>query len=253
MNKKFEQIIEGKSITKELYGATEIKKLMDQGKSEEWPMEWKKIYFKSYPRLPQILFEKPSTAALRRSLSDTLLKRSSNRDFHSFKITKDILSNFLFFSAGISGKAKNWDNTSRVYPSAGARYPSEVYLAVFNSNDLANGLYHYNVKIHTLELLLKRNLKKKLIEIIGQKWIEKASVIVIITSVLGRSEIKYKNRAYRFCLIEAGHLGQNIYLVSTALNLKCCAIGGFVDEDINSLLDFDDNNEFASYILAIGK
>lgn len=253
MNKKLEQIIDGKSMAKKLYQATEIQKLLDKEHFEEWPMEWKQIYFKSYPRLPQINLGKPEKNFLRKSLSNMLLKRHSNRNFNFAKISKAALSTLLFFSAGITKKAKNWDNTFRVYPSAGARYPSELYLVVLNADNLAKGLYHYNVKNHSLELLLKNDLGGQIFRIIKQKWIKKASILLIMTSVISRSEVKYNSRAYRFCLIEAGHLGQNIYLVSTALNLKCCAIGGFIDKDINSLLDFNDNNEFTSYLLAIGK
>lgn len=253
MNKKLEQIIDGKSMAKKLYQATEIQKLLDKEDFEEWPMEWKQIYFKSYPRLPQITLEEPKKNFLQKSLYNMLLKRNSNRNFNFAKISKAELSTLLFFSAGITKKAKNWDNTSRVYPSAGARYPTELYLVVLNADNLAKGLYHYNVKNHSLELLLKEDLKDYLYKAVKQGWINKAGIVFIIASVLGRSEVKYKNRAYRFCLIEAGHLGQNIYLVSTALNLKCCAIGGFIDKKINSLLDFNNNNEFTSYLLAIGK
>lgn len=254
MSKKIKQIIEeSNSLTKKLYEETQIKELSDQTNFEEWPEEWKHIYFKSYPRLPQIKLREPSEAFLKKRLSGILLDRSSDRNFHSGQITKDEISNLLFFSAGITKKAEDWDNTSRAYPSAGARYPSEVYLVVFSSEDLEKGLYHYNVKTHDLELLLKGDLTRDLLKITKQKWIKNVGVVLVITSVLGRSEVKYDSRAFRFCLIEAGHLGQNIYLVSTALNLKCCAIGGFVDKDINSLLDLNDSNEFTSYLLAVGR
>lgn len=253
MNRKLKQIIEENSLVRELYDKTQIRELSGQSDFEAWPIEWRQVYFKSYPRLPQIELGKPRKTSLRRNLSNILLHRSSNRDFIFSKISKEEISTLLFFSAGITKRVKDWNKASRFYPSAGARYPSEVYLIVFSSDDFAKGLYHYNVKTHSLELLLKEDLKKQVFKVIKQKWVKRASVLLIVTSVISRSEVKYNSRAYRFCLIEAGHLGQNIYLVSTALNLKCCAIGGFIDEDINSLLDFDDNNEFASYILAIGK
>lgn len=253
MNKKFEQLIESNSTVKQLYEETQIRELLDQEDFEEWPVEWKQIYFKSYPRLPQIKLDNPKKTSLQKSLSNIILRRSSDRNFHFGKLSKKELSNLLFFSAGITSKAKDWNNTSRAYPSAGARYPSEVYLIVLNLTDLEKGLYHYNVKSHSLELLLKKDLKDYLYRATKQGWIKKAGIVFIITSVLGRSEVKYNNRAYRFCLIETGHVGQNIYLVSMALNIKCCAIGGFIDKDVNSLLDLNDNNEFASYLLAVGK
>ncbi len=64
--------------------------------------------------------------------------------------------------------------------------------------------------------------------------------------------IKYKERGYRYILFEAGHLGQNIYLVSKALGLKCCAIGGFDDDKFHELLDIDGDNEAVLYAFAMG-
>ena len=45
---------------------------------------------------------------------------------------------------------------------------------------------------------------------------------------------------------------QNIYLVSQALGLKCCALGDFDKELIHKLLDIDGITETAFYALAIG-
>lgn len=254
MSKKIKQIIEDSdSLAKKLYEETQIIELSNQIPSEDWPEEWKRMYFKSYPRMLQIKLEKPNKSSLRKTFASVLLRRQSDRNFRSGRITRDEISKLLYFSAGIKIMEKDWSNTTRIYPSAGARYPSEVYLVVLKSEGLGKGLYHYNVKMHALELLLKGNLKSDLLKITKQRWMKNAGIVLIITSVLGRSEVKYDSRAFRFCLIEAGHIGQNIYLVSTALNLRCCAIGGFIDKKINSLLDLIDNNEFTSYLLAIGK
>ncbi len=254
MNKKIKQIIEEpNSLTKKFYDETQIKELSDQTDSEDWPEEWKQIYFKSYPRMPQIKLEKPNKLSLKKSLNSVLLNRKSDRAFRHDKITKDEISKLLYFSAGITKKAEDWSNTSRTYPSAGARFPSEVYLVIFRLDNLEKGLYHYNVKTHSLELLLKGDFKSDLLKMTKQKWIKNVGIVLVITSVLGRAEVKYNSRAFRFCLIEVGHLGQNVYLTSTALNLKCCAIGGFIDKDINSLLDLNDSNEFTTYLLAVGK
>jgi len=64
--------------------------------------------------------------------------------------------------------------------------------------------------------------------------------------------VKYKDRGYRYIFIEAGHLGQNISLVAKNLNLSTCAIGGFIDEELNNLLDIDSQKESVIYIFAVG-
>lgn len=47
-------------------------------------------------------------------------------------------------------------------------------------------------------------------------------------------------------------MGQNFYLVSTALGLGCCAIGGYIDKRINKLLDVDGIEESTVALYAIG-
>ena len=83
-------------------------------------------------------------------------------------------------------------------------------------------------------------------------FIENPALALIMTSVIPRSEVKYGNKAYPFSLLEAGHIGQNISLLSAKYNLCCCAIGGYVDETICEVLDLTPD-EIPLYSLAIGK
>ena len=64
---------------------------------------------------------------------------------------------------------------------------------------------------------------------------------------------KYQDRTYRYGLIEAGHLGQNIYLAATSMGLGACAIGAFMDDEINEMLGVDGEEEAAVYMLGVGK
>jgi len=87
------------------------------------------------------------------------------------------------------------------------------------------------------------------------EFVKDASLIIFQTAVFWRTCIKYGERGYRFVLQESGHIGQNIYLVSEVLNLKCCALGGFriSDEQIEKLLDIDGITESLIYTSVIGK
>jgi len=42
-------------------------------------------------------------------------------------------------------------------------------------------------------------------------------------------------------------------LVSSAIRLKTCAIGGFDDDKINKLVDLDEENEACLYMFAVGR
>jgi len=99
---------------------------------------------------------------------------------------------------------------------------------------------------------LRGNYKKEILKSTGQDLIKNSSLIILISAVFGRTMVKYKERGLRYIFIEAGHLGQNISLVTEKLGLGSCAIGGFLDKEINKLLDIDSQKESVIYIFAIG-
>lgn len=219
----------------------------------EWPENWKTISFKFYPRLDKIDLSR-KIGLISEPLGSALLKRKSERDYKEEIIDKKTLSQLLFYSIGvIPEKNVKWNNTRRVYPSAGARYPLEIYLCLNNINDIKSGLYYYSPSGHELTLLrLDNKIQAKIFRITHQLWIKKSNIVFIISAIVGRSSIKYSDRAYRYCLIESGHIGQNIYLVSKSLGLKACSVGGFVDNEINKLINVDDDVEVPLYLVAIG-
>jgi len=219
--------------------------------TKDWPDEWKTTYYKSYPRLPKIdLGDKPPEA----DFFDLVKKRKSRRDFTRATITKRELSILLKYSCGNTGPLEGGRHR-RAQASGGARFPIEVYPIVFRSGgDLKAGLYHYNVKDHVLDVLWGREFSDADIsQIFTYPWVKDAAVGIVMTAVFWRNQNKYGERGYRYILLEAGHIGQNLYLVSEALGLKCCALGGTRDENLEKLLDIDGITESVVYGLALGK
>jgi SagB-type dehydrogenase family enzyme len=80
----------------------------------------------------------------------------------------------------------------------------------------------------------------------------KAAALIFITAMFERTTFKYFSRGYRYVLLEAGHVAQNINLVSTALGLVCLNIGGFLDRGIDAFLRLDGVTHSTLYIIAIG-
>lgn len=238
--------------SRKFHSLSSINRFPTKTDPKDWPKSWKTILFKSYPRLPSVRL--PKTMLNSEGLFKILAKRKSTRKFSKKGISLNEISKLLYYSCGVIEVPENdWNISRRAYPSAGARYPLEAYLVAFNTEKISQGIYHYNIKNHSLELLLKQDVRNLFEEFVDQEWLKDAGVIIVITAVLSRSLIKYGERAYRYCLIEAGHIAQNIYLATTALHLNCCAIGGFNDEAINKILDLDSYNEFTLYILGVGK
>jgi SagB-type dehydrogenase family enzyme len=80
----------------------------------------------------------------------------------------------------------------------------------------------------------------------------RAAACVILAASFQRSRVKYGLRAFRFVLLEAGHVAQNVLLAAAALNLAALPIGGFFDARLDAFLMLDGLNESALYLIAVG-
>ena len=219
-----------------------------------WPDAWKQPEYKSYPRLPFIKFSTPNE--LPSTLQDTLFKRLSSRDFNEkpqASIPEKIFGTMLYFSLGINDQYQRASNyRHRFYPSSGGRFPIEAYVVIQNVAAIEPGIYHYSVQHHGLELLTKD------CDVIGDfrgalfyEPSRSAAAHIILTAVFKRNFMKYGDRGYRYTLMEAGHIGQNIALTSAALDLKCCNTTGFRDSTISAVLDLDPS-ESPVYMAVVG-
>jgi len=87
---------------------------------------------------------------------------------------------------------------------------------------------------------------------LGQQLVSDAQVTFIWSAVMERSTWKYRERAYRYIYIDAGHIGQNLYLAAEALGLGACTIGAFLDDDINQMIEIDGVSETVIYLGCVG-
>ncbi|HNB21307.1 MAG TPA: nitroreductase family protein, partial [Candidatus Melainabacteria bacterium] len=86
-----------------------------------------------------------------------------------------------------------------------------------------------------------------------QAELSEASALIFLASNQGRLRSKYGPRAYRLGLLDAGHVSENIYLVSAALDLAVTATGGFIDDELNNALGLDGIDDCVVLVLAVGK
>ena len=176
-------------------------------------------------------------------------KRRSQREYSDRSMSLDALSALLFAAQGITSVTQGY----RAAPSAGALYPIELYAIVGRVAGVQPGVYHYAVPWHSLELVQGGDFRQSLFEAsLEQSAIQQAAVVLVLVAVFQRTRWKYKERSYRYILIEAGHIGQNICLAATALGLGACPIGAFTDRALDTLLGVDGDREAAVYELAVG-
>jgi len=214
--------------------------------------------YKQYPKakrikLPQIK-ELPSNNI---SFDQVVSSRRSRREFSDAELNIDDFSKILYQSYGITGEKSLADGEIqyfRAVPSGGALYPAEIYLGIRRVTGIEPGFYHYNVVNHELELMIPGDPTDSLYHICcQQEYARQASVVILISGVLQRTKRKYGERGYRYVLLDVGHLGQNIYLACTALDLEVMTTCGFFDDEANRVLRIDGVDETMLYVAFIGK
>jgi SagB-type dehydrogenase family enzyme len=82
--------------------------------------------------------------------------------------------------------------------------------------------------------------------------LEEAACVFVLTAIVERSKWKYRERAYRYIYMDAGHIGQNFYLAAAGLNLGCCTVGAFFDGEVDRLIGADGVEEVSIYLGAVG-
>ncbi len=228
----------------------ETKYIRNQGFGGNLDWSKKPETYKSYPhcktvKLPSELKETTTT------FTDTLKKRRSTRAFSPQPLSKLDLSFLLWASTGIQRIEHGYE--FRNAPSAGALYPIETYVAVNNVEELDNGIYHYNIKDHSLEEVKTGNFGDVIAHAaLDQTICAIAPVVFIWTAIFNRSKWKYSQRAYRYVYLDAGHIAQNLALATVSISCGSCQIGAFFDDEINSTLGLDGAEESVIYLTVVG-
>jgi SagB-type dehydrogenase family enzyme len=125
----------------------------------------------------------------------------------------------------------------RSVASAGALYPVELYLAVNRIEGLDPGLYHHNPFNLSLTAL-RRGQMPEMPPLDGR-----VAATFFVTAIFFRSAWKYRSRAYRYVLLDAGHLLENLRLALHALDLPFSIHLDFDDAGAGILLGLDPQRE----------
>jgi SagB-type dehydrogenase family enzyme len=206
--------------------------------------------WKTYRGHPQIVL--PAAHLPPITLEDALRQRKSRSSisgagFSGHSITLEELGGVLGMSYGVSRTrtvSPQEQHSFRMAASAGALYPLEIYPIVFRVTGLEEGIYHYSVVNHSLELVRRGPCHADFMRMTSYPDLcDGASVVLAITAIFQRNLWKYLNRGYRFVMNDAGALVQNLYLTGTAFKLSTCALGGFLDDELGDLLEVNNVDE----------
>lgn len=160
-----------------------------------------------------------------------ILEQRKSLNIHGEKPISDRqLGEFLYRCARVRDIFSNnyMECSKRSYPSAGACYELELYIAVNTCTNIASGLYHYCPHKHELEKISQKNnqiesLLQDARNACGQKDVPQ--ILIIFAARFARVSWAYESIAYSLILKDVGALYQTMYLVATAMNLAACALG----------------------------
>jgi SagB-type dehydrogenase family enzyme len=134
------------------------------------------------------------------------------------------LARLLALSHGVTGEA--WRGPT---PSAGGLQALELYLAVPGAGWLAAGLYHYDRAAHSLSRLADAGWPQLRAEVPSLEAFPAGAIVWILVGDAARTRPKYGERGEHFLALEAGHLMQNLCLVSASLGRATVPLGGFFE------------------------
>ena len=161
--------------------------------------------------------------------------------------SKNQNSNFLYLIAGITAK-KSYPGIEyylRVNPSAGALYPNEIYFQVRNQESFDDGIYHFEVSTSSIVLLKKLENDEGLESILDLDY-SVDGFIFFISSLYFRSSWKYKKRAFRYCLLDTGHILGSMEASSYLYDKSFEILYDFSKEKLNRFFSFDEKEFFTS-------
>ena len=177
-----------------------------------------------------IMLPQPDTVGKVR-VEQALLHRRSWRDYNSESLSLGQLGQVLWAAQGRTSASGG-----RTAPSAGATYPIEVFVVAGRVEGLTPAVYHYEGREHALRLARADDVRVRLSEAaFNQTCIQAAAFTLVLAADYARTAARYGERSTRYVDMEAGHVGQNVYLQCEALGLGTVAVGAFQDTLVKKL------------------
>lgn len=206
--------------------------------------------FRRYAGAP--LIELPRAPHLPEQGTRTTLGAIGADPAHAPAVTRELVSALLWHSLAISAWKQLEGDPShrwslRVHPSSGNLHPTEAYVALAAPVDLEPGLYHYRADVHALELRARGAAAAGLLDAEGGY-----PIALALTSVFWREAWKYRSRAYRYCLLDAGHAVASVLAAAAALGCPGQAFMHFDDGALRACLGVAVGDEQPLALLGLG-
>ena len=182
---------------------------------------------RSYPGYPRVRLEKCRPRALS-GLEKALLGRRCFRRLGRQTPSKRIMSRLLQFSHGVCGPEGRGPA-----PSSGGLQAVELYVTAFEPSWLPAGIHHYDRADHHLSQIGTGTDRARWTSLVpSMEQVDGGALLWILVGDGARVGAKYGDRGGRFLLLEAGHVMQNLSLMSASLGLSTVPLGGALEPEI---------------------
>ena len=199
--------------------------------------------FKAYPEVTPLHL--PREVQLPDTTFFDLFKDDHTKSGVPLRLTIEDLSLMLLLTYRLTAKTRHGGGEFyyRSVASAGALYPTEIYVAARGVKGLEDGLYHFSITQHALFLLRRGALSFRLSEATQPPYTKTPMLTFFFSAIFFRSAWKYRERSYRYHLLDTGHVLENLILAFRALVLPFTFSYDFDDGGVNHLLGPDESKE----------
>jgi SagB-type dehydrogenase family enzyme len=165
------------------------------------------------------------------------------------------LAHLLYYSAGITRRRPypGGEILFRTYSCTGALYEIELYVVCGDLPGLPAGVYHFHPADFAVRRLRAGDFRGVLAAATAHDpSVRHAPALVISTGTYWRNAWKYQARTYRHFGWDNGTLHANLLATAAGMGWPARLLCGFVDSEVNALLDVDTGREVALALVALG-
>jgi SagB-type dehydrogenase family enzyme len=193
---------------------------------------------KAYPPLDKLPLDHAPTLPTV-NFMELVQRAGSSADHPASPLDLHTISSLFRLTHAVTARSMHGDQPFyyRSVASAGALYPFELYLAAHHLDGVAPGVYHYDLFNFSLDIL--RSSPVPVIPTADHG----VAATIYIGGIFFRSAWKYRHRAFRYVLLDAGHLMENLRLALSALGLAFSVELEFDDLKAGILLGLDPKRE----------
>jgi len=192
--------------------------------------------------LPSLALDLPAPEPS--SLWEAIDRRSSAAPTAGPALRSETLALLLRAAYGTVGSGH------RAVPSGGALYPLELFALTRRVEGISSAVWHLDPLAMRLERIGPPAAFESLVP--APELVEHAAALLFVAATFWRTRFKYGLRGYRFALLEAGHVAQNVALAAAASGVSALPLGGFYDALVDAELGLDGVDQSVLYGIVLG-